>query len=105
MIINDFNICRAFLCPAEANAELIIYPNAVLALAFVFERFQAIARWRSKERQCMRSVKLSQLPGCDTYDLRKPLALTSFKQRLRVGTAEAINHSLMLERACEPEQG
>jgi hypothetical protein len=50
----------------------------------------------------MRSFKLCQLPGCDLYYLRESLVLTSLKQRLRVRTAEAINHSFMLDRACEP---
>lgn len=45
----------------------------------------------------MRSIELCQLPGCDVYHPRKSLALTSLKQRLRVWTAEAINHSFMLD--------
>jgi hypothetical protein len=30
MIIDDFHICWTFLCPAEANAKLTIYPDAML---------------------------------------------------------------------------
>ena len=53
---------------------------------------------RAQELQRMRAIKLRQLPSRDLDDLGKSLALARFKQSLRVGTAEAIDHPFMLER-------
>lgn len=46
MIIDDFDQLGAVAAPYEANPPLIVYPDAVLAPATAFQRFEPVARRR-----------------------------------------------------------
>jgi len=48
MIVNNFNLVRIAFLPAEADAPLVVDPNAPLAAMADFERFQSGA---GKSRQ------------------------------------------------------
>jgi hypothetical protein len=43
VIIHDFYVKRILALPAEANPPLVINPDAVLAFAVTFQRFQVVA--------------------------------------------------------------
>jgi len=43
VIIDDFNVVNISAIPNEADAELIVNTDAVLAIAVASKRFQAIA--------------------------------------------------------------
>lgn len=45
MVVHDFNISWAVVGPSEADAELIIDPDAVLAFAVALQGFQPVAWW------------------------------------------------------------
>jgi hypothetical protein len=45
VVINKFNVFRAFCSPDEANPEPIIHPDRMLAFAVAFERVKPIG-WR-----------------------------------------------------------
>jgi hypothetical protein len=45
MIINNLDCIWPFVSPNEANAILIIYPDAMLSFPVASERLQSISRW------------------------------------------------------------
>src|SRR2546427_8750331 len=96
VIIHNLHVRRTFLSPSEANAELVVYANAVLTLTFALQRLQVIARWRAQKIQSMSCIKLRQLPNRDVCNARKPLTPSGFKQCLRISTTEAIDHIIRL---------
>jgi hypothetical protein len=68
VVVNNFNIFWAGLCPDKAHAELIIDADAVLTLSASGQSFEPVS-WRgSKEfkRQC--GIEHRQLPDRDTFD-------------------------------------
>src|SRR5262245_26719338 len=93
MIIHDFHVSGTFSGSTNANAESVVYPNAVLALTVALHCFQPISWWRPKEFQRVRRIKLRWLPYCDVGDAMKSLALPRLEQRLCVATTEAIDHA------------
>ena len=60
MIIDDLDFEGVIAFPFEADSPLLIDPNAVLAFAFSFERFQAIAWWCREIIQILGVVENSQ---------------------------------------------
>ncbi len=65
MVIGNLNLFRTSTCPEEAYPILVIDANTVLALAFAFQRFQAIARRDAQVIQRFGRVQQIQLLGCD----------------------------------------
>lgn len=79
MIVNDFHILWSIGCPTEANPELIVDSNAVLAFAIALERFQAVPGWRTKEIERFGGIQLRQLSCRNLCNRVEPLALSSLK--------------------------
>ena len=71
VIINNFNVKRIFALPPETNAPLVIDPNAMLAFAIHFQRFQMIARWNSQIVQTPRLADQKQFPPRHSLNLRR----------------------------------
>lgn len=65
MVINDFDIQRITVLPTEANAELVVDADAVLACTVALERFQSVAGRHAQKVECGGGVQLCELaPGC-----------------------------------------
>ena len=43
MVIHNFHVKRILALPAETDPPLVIYANAVLAFAVIFQGFQMVA--------------------------------------------------------------
>jgi hypothetical protein len=61
MVIDDFNLIWAAVGPHKADAPLIIYANAPLALSVASELFQSVTRRHSKVSDLAGSVQVRQL--------------------------------------------
>lgn len=61
MIVNDFYQIRSHIRPYEADTELVIDSNTVLAFAVSAERFKMITRRAAQERQRVGVVEHLQL--------------------------------------------
>ena len=68
MIINDLHIKSVPPIPSEANAPLIINPDAVLAFTVPCKFLQTIARGYPQVSKNLRSVKYGQLALGGTLD-------------------------------------
>lgn len=79
MVIYDFNIFGASVCPSEAEAPLPVYSDAVLSGSITPKRFQPITGRYSQIHEISGNFKLSQLPAGNCGDPRKPLDTITFR--------------------------
>ena len=64
MVIDDFDIRRVPFQPAKAHPELVVDPDAMLALTIGSKSFEPVTRRRSQVLKRSRGIKISQLaPG------------------------------------------
>jgi hypothetical protein len=94
MVIHDFDALGTVVAPYEADAPLVIDPDAVLAGALATQQFQPIAGWRRQVAQLLSLVKLQQLALGNTLHIvgeatREP----PMKQRLCIPISERADHS------------
>jgi hypothetical protein len=68
MVVHDLHVVGVAAAPREADAPLIVDPNAELARAIAAQRLKAIARGNPKVVQSDRSVELLEFAPRDTFD-------------------------------------
>lgn len=93
MVVHNLNLKRIGVNPAEADAPLVVDPNAVLARAITREGLQTIAWNRSQVRQGRCRVNLVKLPlrhWSNTLELPAELAPEDF---LGLLVPERPNHN------------
>jgi hypothetical protein len=93
MIVNDLNIFSATRRPTEANPELVVDANAVLAVTVSAQCFQAIAWGHTKIIQAISLIQLLQFSPCDRLDVDESPNPVSIEQRLGVRTIERLDHT------------
>jgi len=59
VVVRDFNVVRVAVVPAEADAPLVIDPDAPLARAVAFQRLKPVAGWNTEILQPRRRVAAS----------------------------------------------
>jgi hypothetical protein len=62
MVVDDFDIFGARLCPTEANSPLIVDPDRVLANAIALERFEPVTGRSAKVVKFMSVRYRAQAP-------------------------------------------
>ena len=65
MVVNNLNIDRTMIRPDEADAELIIDPDAMFSFSVTAQLLQAVSRGRSHVLEHRGPVQLIQLPPRD----------------------------------------
>lgn len=94
MIIHDLDVFSTRVRPMEAEAELIVNTNAVLAYTVPFQGFQSITRWNSQIVELACDLQLSQLTSCHSRNIRESPDIRSFGERLRISTLKRLDHGL-----------
>jgi len=61
MVIHDFYVVGVALAPCEADAPLVVDPNAVLTLAVAFQRLELVSGEGRKRPEIRRRVEHVQL--------------------------------------------
>jgi hypothetical protein len=69
VIIDDFNLVRAIVFPAEANAPRVVDADGVLAFAVSFESLQTVAGRDGEVFEFCDSVNLGKFPQGNTLDI------------------------------------
>jgi len=69
VVIHDLDVVRVVFTPDETDAELVVYPNAVLTLPVALEPFQTIARGTSQVEQADGGVQHPELPLSDSLQV------------------------------------
>jgi hypothetical protein len=65
MVVHDLHVRRSVTGPSEADPELVVDTDAVLALSVAPQLLQPISRRRAQEIQRMRSIQHRELARCD----------------------------------------
>jgi hypothetical protein len=78
--------------PNEADAVLIIYPNAELASAISLQRLKPISGWDAKIVQILGRVNLIQFAESDFRNRIPALIREILEKLLRLAVFEALNH-------------
>jgi len=77
MVVNDCDFKRIASSPAEADAPLIVDPDAMLALSVAFQSFESVSRWDAKVVQSAGAMNLNQLHSRLALQVvRQPLVFT-----------------------------
>jgi hypothetical protein len=79
MIVDNLNIMSVMTYPPEANAKLVVDPDAYLAGALALEHFEPVSRWDLQildRPRCIHLAQLSQGPSLNVgRELPAQLAL------------------------------
>jgi len=93
MIIDDLDVTRAAVGPDEADAPLVVDPNAVLTRSSAPQRFQPVPRRGRQIAQNLGVVQLPQLALSGTLNVRAyPAREAAMEQRLSVPIGERADH-------------
>ncbi|QNM63704.1 hypothetical protein XHV734_5031 [Xanthomonas hortorum pv. vitians] len=73
MVIDDVDLGDIALHPSEADAPLVVDPDAVLPASLALQRFQPVGRWNTQIVEVRGSVEHAQLAARDRLDVgRQP---------------------------------
>jgi hypothetical protein len=81
MIINNLDIFRYSIPPAEADSPLIINENAVLTGTVAFECLKVIPGWNPQILQAISDFELPEFSPGNFGDIRKPPDTLAFGKR------------------------
>ncbi len=96
MVINNFDIFRASLGPAEANPELFVDSNAVLTLAVAMQWLQHISGRYTQIIQLACSLELPNFPQGNSLKVDEARDTASACQFLGILTLERYDHGSMM---------
>jgi hypothetical protein len=101
VVIDDLYITSIAGAPSEANAPLIVDPDAVLTSPVAFQRFQSIPRWNAEKVESRRRIDLQQLSMCNSlYAGRKAPAMLAPKELFRFSIRKALDHQARFHPTC-----
>jgi len=90
VIVRKFDIDGSFVCPDEADAELIVDADRMLPGPIAFQLFQMIARWHFQIAQRNRGIQITELAADNPDQVRrKAVARDTVKSVLGLAVAEA----------------
>ncbi len=112
VVVNDLDIFGADGRPSEANAELVVDPDAVLTGPVTLERLEPITRRNSQVFQAARDLQLPDLPSSRGLDTIESPDASTFRKGLRLRALERDDHSgiitrcvTMRQEVCPTERG
>jgi hypothetical protein len=94
MIINNLDILQTLRCPAKANPELVIDPDAPLALPVPAQFFKPVSWRHPKIVHAPRQIKLNQLAQSLPFNLRPPPDMAESEQLFSILGSEGYNHEV-----------
>jgi hypothetical protein len=92
MVVDDLDIVRVTVLPTETDTPLVVYTDAVLALAIATQRLKPVTRRNQQVLKCPRPVEVEQLPSCLTLDHPEPRHQLIPKKQGGVAVAERTDH-------------
>jgi hypothetical protein len=88
VVVRDFDILRSSCRPAEADPELFVHSNAVLADPIPSQDLQPVPWWHAKIVEPSCDLQLAQLPSCDPLDVDELRHASPTSKGLRQRTAK-----------------
>ena len=69
MVIHDFHFIGVTIGPDKTDTPLIVYPDAVLALAFTFQGFETVGRWNAQIIKGFGVIQHTQFSTCNSLNI------------------------------------
>jgi hypothetical protein len=91
MIVDDFDLESVAASPDEADPELVVDPDAMLATPVALECFETVA-WQRQIVQPACGINLPELSQRDAFDLAKARYHFPIENQFRIAIAEPLNH-------------
>jgi hypothetical protein len=88
VVINYFDVFRAFGRPPKAHAQLVIDADAVPPSKIALQGLQSVSGRDSEVIQPAGTVEHGQFAHCHGFDIGEALDLRAFEQPSSVGTFE-----------------
>ena len=99
VVVDNFNVARAASGPYEADAVLVIDPDAVLAFTVTYQRFEAVARRHCEVTDLVSRVDHQKLLESSIAKFRAVLLdSASVEQLLCVLVGERLDHEPSVPR-------
>jgi hypothetical protein len=92
MVIDDFNLGRIAVLPAETDSPLIIDSNTVLTAPISGESFQSISGWDPQIGKCIRRIQDQKPSQCHTLNSAESLGISSLKDLFSLPAAKPSDH-------------
>lgn len=93
VVLDNFDLVRTVLLPAEADAPWVVDSNGVLAFAVSFENFQTVTGWDGEVFEFGDGLNLSQFPQRDALDAgRKGAGFPFVEEALGLLAGEGTDH-------------
>jgi hypothetical protein len=94
VIINNFNIFRPFITPAETDSELVIDADAPLAFSVATQRFKPVSRRCAHVAQAGCQIQLHKFAQRSAFDRRPLPHMLQPKERFCVLRPERLDHAV-----------
>src|SRR5690606_1828592 len=98
MVVHDFDVLGPSRRPAEAEAELVIDPNAVLPGPVALEQFESVAGRNPKVVESFRDLQLAQFATRNRLNRPEPSDAATACQGRRVCAPERSDHQRIITR-------
>jgi hypothetical protein len=98
VVIDDLDVIGTAVAPDEAEAELIVDTDAVLAATIPGEWFEAVPRWDSQILKRGGHLQLEQFAPGHPLEGDEPPNAGTVGEGLGVRTAERTDHAAMVTR-------
>jgi hypothetical protein len=95
VVVDDLDLVDIPIPPHEADAILVVDPDAVLASPIAGKRLEPIPREGCQVAKFACRIELLQLPLSDSGDLLQAAAEYSLEERLCVSILEGPNHCIL----------
>lgn len=96
MVVHNFNLGRARRSPAKTDPELIVHPDAVLALTVTPQRFETVAGRYAEIVDPAGDLQLPQLAPRDGLDVHEPSHPPAVGEGLGVSALEGDDHEMIV---------
>jgi hypothetical protein len=93
VVVDDFDFIRFAAGPAEANAELVVDPDAMLPCSAADELFKSVAGWNAKVFDAYRGIELPEFSEGNALNVSSESPRgKALEKALSVPVSEAPDH-------------
>lgn len=98
MVVDDLDVLGIAVLPGEANAELLVHPDAVLSFTIARERFELVPGRDAKIAEVFSGVEYEKFPEASLSEVYKLAAPRTLEHLLGLLAPEVEDHTRKILR-------